>query len=247
MAIGKNIIDVSGRVLNLVLPPRCVVSGEEVDRQGMIAPHIWSKLDFVIAPYCDKCGIPFEFDTGTGTQHCASCIQKTPEYDSCRSALKYNDASRDMILGFKHADKLYAALAFMPWLKAAGADMLSNADLIIPVPLHRWRLISRRYNQAAILAQRLSKETGIPVSVDALSRTRHTPSQGHLKAGERAKNVRRAFGLHPNREALVSDKNIVLIDDVYTTGSTVNECAKVLKRAKAAKVDVLTIARVVRE
>ena len=246
-AFKQNVTNYSNALVNLVLPPRCIVSGEEVDRQGMIAPHIWNNLDFIADPFCDRCGIPFEFDTGTGTHLCAPCIQKAPEYDSCRSALKYNDASRDLILGFKHADKMHAALAFMPWLKSAGADMLQNADIIIPVPLHRWRLISRRYNQAAILAQRLGKETGIQVHVDVLIRSRNTPSQGHLKAGERAKNDRKAFALTPKYEDLLKDKNIILIDDVYTTGSTINECAKILKRAKAARVDVLSIARVVRE
>lgn len=246
-AFKKNIIGASGAIIDFILPPRCIVSGVEVSHQGMVAPAIWSNLDFITDPFCDKCGFPFEFDTGTGTHLCGSCIQKAPVYDSARAALKYNDASRDMILGFKHGDQMHAVRAFMPWLKAAGQDMLMEADLLIPVPLHRWRLIRRRYNQAAILAQRLGKETGVPVMVDALKRTRNTQTQGHLKAGERAKNVRKAFSLNPPRENALAEKNIILIDDVYTTGSTIKECVKALKKAKPARVDVLTIARVVKE
>lgn len=246
-ALKKNIFNISNGLVDFILPPRCIVSGQEVSHQGMVAPEIWSKLDFITDPFCEKCGFPFEFDTGTGMHLCGQCIQKSPVYNRARAALKYNDASRSMILGFKHGDQMHAVRAFMPWLKAAGQDMLMEADVIIPVPLHRWRLIRRRYNQAAILAQRLGQETSIPVLVDALFRTRNTQTQGHLKAGERAKNVRRAFVLNPKYEGDLIGRNIVLIDDVYTTGSTIKECVKALKKAKPARVDVLTIARVVKE
>lgn len=246
-ALQKNMKSISEGVIDFILPPRCIVSGAEVTHQGMVAPHIWSKLDFITDPFCEKCGFPFEFDTGTGMHLCGSCLQKPPLYDRARAALKYNDASRDMILGFKHGDQMQAVLAFMPWLKAAGQDMLMEADYLIPVPLHRWRLIRRRYNQAAIIAQRLGKETNIPVLVDALVRTRNTQTQGYLKAGERAKNVRRAFMMNPKYEGALTGKRIVLIDDVYTTGATITECTKALRKVKPVGIDVLAIARVVRD
>lgn len=245
-----NIRNISGALVNLVLPPRCIVSGQEVDRQGMLAPEIWAGLDFIAAPYCNICCIPFEFDTATGTELCASCIQKAPDYNRARSALKYNDASRPLILGFKHADQTHAVLAFMPWMKASGVEFISGAhkaDILIPVPLHPLRLLARRYNQAALLAHKFSKETGIPVFLDGLKRVRHTPSQGHLNAGERAKNVKKAFAVTPRYIEQIKGKNILLIDDVYTTGSTVNECARALKKAGAFEVNVLCIARVVKE
>ena len=243
----KNIADISGRVLDFVLPPRCIVSGEEVSHQGMVSPPVWSKLDFISDPFCEKCGVPFEFETGTGAHLCGACIQKPPPYHRARSALKYNDASRDIILGFKHGDQMHAVLSFMPWLKAAGQDMLMEADILVPVPLHRWRLIRRRYNQAAVLTQRLGRETGIPVLLDALCRTRNTQTQGHLKAGERAKNVRKAFIFREKYKKVIQGKNIVLIDDVYTTGSTIKECVKALKKFNPNQIDVLTIARVVKD
>lgn len=237
------------KALNQLLPPRCIVSGQAVDRQGMLAPEVWASFDFITAPYCDSCGVPFEFDTATGGDHCAPCLQNPPHFTKARSALKYNDASRSIVLAFKHADQTHAVLAFMPWLKNAGAEFLvgeNKADIIIPVPLHPWRLMARRYNQAAILAQRLGREVGMPVLVDGLKRIRHTPSQGHLKAGERAKNVSKAFTVPEQYKSRIAGKSIVLIDDVFTTGSTVGECAKMLKKYGAAKVYVLCIARVVK-
>lgn len=230
--------------VDTVLPPRCVVTGEIVDKQGMIAPEAWGQLDFIADPICEQCGFPFDFEVEKGSL-CASCLDYPPPFEAARSALKYDDVSRDMILGFKHADQTHNVRAFIPWLEKAGAESLQDADILMPVPLHHWRLIKRRYNQAAIIANALSKETKIPVIVDGLKRIRATASQGHLSSGERYKNVKRAFAVNPN--ANVKDKTIILIDDVYTTGSTVKECTKVLLKAGAKSVHILTLARVVRE
>lgn len=232
------------QAVDTVLPPRCVVTGEMVDQQGMISSQAWNKLDFVTDPMCNQCGFPFDFEVEPGSL-CASCLDYPPPFEFARSALKYDDVSRELILGFKHADQTHMALSFIPWLEKAGSGMLNTADLLIPVPLHRWRLISRRYNQAAILARYVSESTKTPSLMNALKRTRATVSQGHMKAGERYKNVKRAFAVHPDAD--VKGKNIVLIDDVYTTGATAKECTKALLKAGANKVDVLTLARVVRE
>ncbi len=235
-----------GMVVDTILPPRCVVSGQEVERQGMLAPEIWTTLDFIAAPFCTICGFPFDFEVDADSQ-CASCLANPPPYESARAALKYGESSRSLILGFKHADKTYAVKAFLPWMKRAGAEMLKEADMLVPVPLHFWRLVSRRYNQAAIIAHALGAETKNPVVADLLRRTRSTPSQGHLNAKQRFCNVRRAFAVNKKHAETVKDKTIVIIDDVYTTGATVRECAKVLMKAGAKKVHVLTLARVVRE
>lgn len=136
--------------------------------------------------------------------------------------------------------QMEAVTAFMPWLKRAGASVLPQADFLVPVPLHR-RLIGRRYNQAAIIAFALGKETGIKVVPDMLVRTRHTPSHEHLKAKERFQNVKRAFAF--NSKYQVQGKTIVLVDDVYTTGATVSECTNALLNGRAEKVHVLTLAR----
>ena len=234
------------QAMDTVLPPRCVISGKLVDRQGMIAPQIWADMDFITDPQCEKCGIPFGFEAEAGTQ-CALCLDRPPPFTSARAALKYNDASRDLILGFKHADQTHAVVAFMPWLEKSGAGMLKDADYIIPVPLHRWRLLMRRYNQAAIMAHKLSEKTKIPRLADAIKRTRSTKSQGHLKPLERHKNVKRAFEIAPKHIEKLRGKTVILIDDVYTTGATVKECTKTLLKSGAKDVHILTLARVVRD
>ena len=158
--------------------------------------------------------------------------------------MAYDEASRDLILAFKHGDQTHLSLTFIPWLKKAGAECLTDCDYLIPVPLHWRRLLKRRYNQSALIAQRLAKETGLSYQPDILKRIRHTPVQGHLSAKDRYKNVSNAFVVDPWQREKLQGKNLILIDDVYTTGATVEECAEVLYAAGAARVDVLTVARV---
>lgn len=229
--------------VDLVLPPRCPVSLEVVDRQGMIAPEAWARLHFITSPLCRTCGIPLEVDVGKEAD-CGGCITENTIYDKARSALVYDENSRGVILGFKHGDQTHAVVSFIPWLKQAGAELIAQSDLIVPVPLHRWRLLHRRFNQSALMASALAKICGKKAGIQTLIRTRATPTQGYLRAGERARNVKAAFALHPAAD--VREKNILLIDDVYTTGATVSECAKALKEGGAATVNILTLARVVK-
>ena len=155
--------------------------------------------------------------------------------------------SRALVLGFKHGDRTHGAPAYGRWMARAGAELLREADLVVPVPLHWLRLFRRRYNQAALLAQAVARTAGVPVAVDLLARRRPTPSQGHLSAmAARRRNVRGAFAVRPGRAELVKDRRIVLVDDVLTTGATAESCARTLLRAGAAAVDVLVLARVVR-
>ncbi len=228
--------------IDLILPPRCSVSGEIVDSQGMISAKAWGELDFIAEPYCQLCGIPFDFEIGST---CMACLDNHPPFVSARSALIYNDMSRDLILGFKHGDKTHMVRSFIPWLMNTGASMLEGADYIIPVPLHRWRLLARRYNQAALIGNALSKSSGVEHLPMALIRTRATPSQGHLGTDERARNVKSAFAVHDKFRGVLQDKKIILVDDVYTTGATARECTKSLIQNGAGEVHVLTLARVV--
>jgi ComF family protein len=234
------------QAVDMVLPPRCIITGDTVEAQGMVAPRAWAELDFISSPFCNACGFPFDFEAD-GESLCGPCVSERPAYESARATLKYNESSRGLILGFKHGDKTHAVRAFVPWLKKTGEYMLACADYLVPVPLHRWRLVSRRYNQAALIAQALSKECGLAVILDGLERVRATPSQGHLTAKQRFKNVKKAFTLNPKAREKIKGKTIVLIDDVYTTGATVQECTDVLLKGGAAQVHVLTLARVVKE
>ncbi len=239
-------IQIITRLIDTILPPRCVGSGVIVDRQGMLAPKIWAGLDFIGEPQCAACGFPFDFEMEEGTL-CGACLEDLPPFTKARSALKYNEASRGLVLGFKHGDKTHAVRTFVPWLKQAGAEILAQGGVLVPVPLHPFRLISRRYNQSALIAQALARETGLPLMVDGLRRVRATPSQGHLKVGERHANVKKAFAVNPNRARNLLGQTVIVVDDVYTTGATVKECAKTLLKGGVKAVYVLTLARVLKE
>ena len=230
----------------MLLPPRCVVTGEIVAHQGAVSPSAWASLHFIARPFCACCGVPFEFEVEEGGV-CASCLDHPPPFDMHRSALIYNDESRALILGFKHGDQTQAVSSFVPWMRQAAAHLTDDIDLVVPVPLHYSRLLRRRYNQAALMARAYAKSANLELGLDVLKRVRAAQSQGHLKASERYKNVRKAFALNPKFEADIRGQRILLIDDVYTTGATIKACAKTLKKAGPGKVYALTLARVVRD
>jgi ComF family protein len=236
------------RLIDTILPPRCIVTGDLVDQQGMISPQAWAQLNFISDPQCYKCGYPFDFDSGGSKDGniCAGCHKNPPVFNYARSALVYDDTSRNIILGFKHGDQTQSVPSFLPWLLRAGEEILAQSDYFVPVPLHRWRILRRRYNQAGLIAQYLSKETGIDCFMDLIDRHKATVTQGHLKTNERQKNVRNAFGIAEKHGKKIRNKHICLIDDVLTTGATVNECTKILLKCGAASVNILTLARVVK-
>jgi ComF family protein len=242
------------RVLDAILPPHCLSCGVDVEEPGTLCPACWDKITFLSAPVCACCGVPFEFDVGEGTL-CAACIGRAPAFQRARAVLLYDDESRGLILGFKHADRTEAAPAFGRWLARAGAELTAECDMIVPVPLHWSRFWRRRYNQSALLAHALSRAAHLggervgrrlPVIPDLLVRHRRTPSQGGLGAKGRARNVRGAFRVKPRFQARLKGARVLLVDDVFTTGATAEACARVLLRAGAGSVDVLTLARVPR-
>ena len=232
-------------VIDGLLPPCCLGCGAAVERQGTLCADCWKALTLLGPPCCACCGYPFPYAVDDEAL-CAACSRQHPVFDAARSVFRYDDASRDLILRFKHADETHGAGFFGAWLARAGAAVCGRADLIAPVPLHRWRLLARRYNQAALLAGALARAADRPLAVDLLLRRRHTPSQGRLSAIARRRNVRGAFAVRGGWRECVRARRILLVDDVFTTGATVEECARVLRRAGAAGVDVVTLARVVR-
>jgi ComF family protein len=175
---------------------------------------------------------------------CGDCARERPIWDQARAVLRYDKNSRRLLLGFKHGDRTHSAAAFGQWMQRAGADVLARADLLVPVPLHWTRLFQRRYNQAALLAQAVHAAGGPEVAADWLVRRRRTPVQGHLGPAARERNVRGAFAMRSRRS--VAGKHLVVVDDVMTTGATVEECARVLRRAGALSISVLTLARALR-
>nr|WP_298687393.1 ComF family protein [uncultured Dongia sp.] len=244
---------VFARALDAVLPPRCLKCGLVVATQssshgggshGALCPSCWQGLSFLGSPCCACCGQPFDFDMGPDAL-CGACTQTPPAFDRAQAVMRYDEASRDLILAYKHADRTSLTPAFAAWLKRAGEELLTEVDVIVPVPLHWSRLFSRRYNQAALLAMALGELTGIPVQPDLLIRRRATKKQGHLGRLARQRNVAGAFAVHPRRLAGLAGRRVLLVDDVITTGATVTNCAKILRQGGAATVEVLALARVI--
>lgn len=231
--------------LDLVLPPQCLACGVLVDEPGTVCAACWSALRFLAPPWCAACGLPFEYDPGWGAL-CGPCVRQPPVFARARAALAYDDSSRRPILGFKHGDRTESAVAFARWMERAGAEVILDADLIVPVPLHWTRLFLRRYNQAGLLAQAVAARAGLPCVPDALKRVRRTPPLGRLGPAERRRTLGRAFAVAPGRAGEIAGRRVLLIDDVLTTGETATACARVLLAAGANAVDVLTLARVVR-
>ena len=232
--------------LDLVYPPLCIGCRAPVAEPGAFCAACWLQIQFVDGPVCDCCGTPFEFDPGDGTR-CAACHAKPPAYDRARAVMRYDETSKAPILALKHADRLELSPAFARWLARGGSGLIDEADVIVPVPLHRARLWSRRYNQAAELARALSRHSAKPYAPDVLLRARATPSQGEMRSAKaRRRNMLGAFKVSPRHKSAIAARNILLIDDVLTTGATVDACARALKRAGAAKVLVLALARVIR-
>jgi ComF family protein len=234
----------STRLLDLLLPPRCAGCGSSVTEAATLCPDCWSAIEFLSSPACQRCAYPFEFEV-TGATLCAACRASPPVFDRARAVLRYDEGSRDMLLAFKHADRTDLAPIFGRWLARAGAELLAEADLVTPVPLHWSRLFARRYNQAALLAKRAAIEANRLFLPDVLNRRRRTPPQ-HSSRAARARNVAGAFAVAARRRDAVEGRRVLLVDDVRTTGATLDSCARALKAVGAKGVDVLTLALVVR-
>ena len=233
------------RALRAVAPPSCPVSGEEVSAPGLLSAAGWAAIHFIERPYCGRCGVPFAAEYGVEVE-CPACIADPPSFERARAALAYDDASHRLIVGFKHADRTDLAPMFAAWMARAGAEILSGDTVLVPVPLHRRRLVGRRYNQSALLACALAERAGTAICLDALERTRATPPQKNLSADARRRNVAGAFQLRAARRSRLQGRRIILIDDVLTTGATLSSAARTLLKGGAAGVDALVLARVVK-
>jgi len=242
----KSLCTVAGRrLLDSILPPLCLGCGEIVETPGALCASCWPDFSFISAPHCACCGTPFAEDLGENAL-CVSCLGRRPRFRRARAALVYDARSRRLILPFKHGDRTDLARACGAWMARAGGDLLAEADLIVPVPLHWRRLFTRRYNQALLLARSVARQGEARLAPDLLRRSRWTGSQAGLVAKQRRSNVREAFDVHPRWRRALAGKTVLLVDDVLTTGATVEACARVLDRGGARHVDVLTLARVVR-
>ncbi len=229
--------------LDWLIPPQCLVCrGEIADASGLCVA-CWSTLSFVEAPFCERLGTPFPYDQGQDMVS-AAALTDPPLWDRARAALVFDDTARVLVHALKYRDRHEAGLLMARLMVRAGADILERADAVIPVPLYRWRLWRRRYNQSALLAQAICRDARKSFCPGLLRRLRSTRSQTGLDHDERRRNVRNAFIVPNDSRSFVSGKSLVLIDDVRTTGATLEACTRALKAAGAAHVDVLTFALV---
>ena len=230
------------QALDFALPPRCPGCGSVVDDVHRFCLPCWRKLDFVADPCCARCGLPFEYDQGEGAE-CGACIADPPPFDRLRAAVAYGEVARTLALKLKYAGRPAVAATLAHFMRRhMPAD---GAALLLPVPLHRWRIWRRGYNQSALIATALARRTGASVDLDLLRRVKSTPSLRGMSRMERAKIVRGAFALAPGGKAKLADRDVVLVDDIYTSGATAAACARLLKRSGAKSVNILCWARVV--
>jgi len=231
-----------GAAADLLLPPVCISCRGRIQAHGLLCGDCFAKLDFIAPPYCARLGVPLPYDLGVPSLS-AAAMASPPVYDRARAVARYSQTMRDLIQSFKYRDRQEGLALFGRWLARAGAELLADADLLVPVPLYRSRLWWRRFNQSALLAQGVARLSGVPADCFALKRVRRTASQVGLSAEQRKRNVAGAFKVE--RKGAIKGKNILVVDDVITTGATIEACARVLKRAGAGRVDVLALARVV--
>ena len=237
--IGK----VGHALSELVMPPVCLSCHDPVDVHDRLCPPCWATIDFIRAPLCDRLGLTMPFDTGD-TMISAAAVAADPVYGRARAVAQYSGNMRKLIHDYKYRDRHDARTLFVNWMAIAGHDLLTDADLVVPVPLHRWRVLTRRFNQSALMARDLGKAYRCIYAHDTLRRVRRTNPQGGLSQAHRREYQAGAFSVKPSHRRLLAGKRVLLIDDVITTGSTANACAKVLKKAGASHVDVLALALV---
>lgn len=225
--------------LALVYPPQCIACEAATAVSHALCARCWSGLPLISAPVCDRLGTPFAVDFGPGMLSPAA-IADPPRFDRGRAVARHQGAARDLVSRFKYGERLDLARLMARMMVQAGHDILADADVIVPVPMHRLRLWRRRYNQAAVLAHLVGREAGIEVVIDGLERIKRTKAQVGLRRNERQQNLVGALGVPALHATRFAGARVVVIDDVRTTGSTLNACAHILRKAGAARIDVLT-------
>ncbi|MEL6819313.1 MAG: ComF family protein [Pseudomonadota bacterium] len=235
---------VGGAARHVLFPDACMTCGRHVGVHGAICAGCWNEVIFIDEPVCQTTGLPFSHDFGAGMQS-ADAIANPPDYSMARAAAIHTGVARQLVSRLKYHDHLMLAPLMARWMVRAGGPLISQTDIIIPVPLHWQRFVKRRYNQAAELARHVGRETGLNVDTGSLLRKRATQPQVGLTASARKANVGGSFVVREGQEINVQGRSVMLIDDVYTTGATVNAAARALRKAKADQIFVLTFSRVV--
>ena len=231
------------RSLDLALPQLCPACRASVVGEALCAP-CWSRVSFIAPPYCARLGIPFPYDPGPGTLS-IEAMSDPPAYNRARAAVRFDETARTLVHALKYGDRLDLAPIMGRWMANAGRELTADADLLVPVPLHWRRQWARRFNQSALLADVVGKASGLKVAHRALRRVKPTAQQVGLARAERALNVQGAFRARASGQRELAGRRLILVDDVLTSGATLEACARALLRAGVAQVDVLVFARVV--
>ncbi|MFC7052135.1 ComF family protein [Hansschlegelia quercus] len=233
-------------VLDFALPPQCLACSKPVIDSGGLCAGCWSVLQPIERPYCERLGTPFPADYGPGLLSPAA-IANPPAYDRARAVARFDGSARELVHRLKYADGVHLARPLGGMMARAGAELLGPGAVILPVPLHRGRLWSRRFNQAALLAREATRLSGAELRTDLLLRVKPTRPQVGLTAAERAANLAGAFRLADGAAAALKSRRVVIVDDVLTTGATVDRLSRLVRRAGAESVDVLVFALVVKD
>jgi ComF family protein len=231
-------------VLDVGLPPLCPACREPLGEHGGLCAACWARLAFIAPPYCERLGTPFAYDPGPGVLS-MEAIADPPAYRKARAAVRYDEVARTLVHSLKYGDRMDLAPILGAWMASAGHALLAEADALVPVPLHWRRLWLRRFNQSAALAQAIGRRSGLPVRPEMLRRVKPTPQQVGLSRAERERNVQGAFRVPSAARGEMVGRRLLVVDDVLTSGATVDACCRALLRAGAAQVDVLVFARVV--
>lgn len=224
----------------IVFSPKCLLCKTETFDDNSLCAVCWSKLSFIVENICNKCGIPY-----LNNINC-SCQKFKTYYSKIRAALVYDRHSDHLIYDFKYNDNLQAKFTVSKLMLIAGEELIKYSDIVVPVPLHKARLRKRKFNQSLVLAKEIARNTKLKLVPDLIKRIKDTPSQSGLNQKLRRANMRSAFVFNDAYRDAIKDKVIIIIDDVITTGSTINECAKVLKQNGAREVHALSFARTVK-
>ncbi len=236
----------SGLLADLVFPPCCLACRRATAVSDALCPSCWQAMRFIEQPFCDRLGTPFPADLGVDGLLSPDAIANPPVFARARAVARFEDGpARQLVHRLKYGDRLELANAMGAWMARTGNGLLTQADVLVAVPLHRRRLAARRFNQSALLARVVSARTGVPLALDALRRAKATPPQVGLTRTQRALNVQGAFAVPDEARIAVEGRAVVLVDDVLTSGATANAASRALLRGGAARVDVLVFARVV--
>lgn len=242
-AAGGVLLRLAGDV---VYPPSCLACRKATASRDTLCAQCWATMRFIERPFCERLGTPFDVDLDAPGLLSPDAIAHPPAFSRARAVARFDDGpSRQLVHRLKYGDRLELAGTMGAWMARAGADLLVDADVLVPVPLHRRRLAARRFNQSALLARAIGRATGVPIAQEALTRGKATASQVGLSRTQRQLNLQGAFAVGPNGRVAVEGRAVVLVDDVLTSGATANAAARALLRGGAKRVDVLVFARVV--